>query len=248
MTLPPDIQEKAAPSGRECHSTSGSLDSTLGSGRGASRFFRKINMTNELEKLRAEVAELRAKLASQFEDPRKAAFIRAGCSESSADDAVRCARISGNRGANLWKVNDVPVESLDAAVAEFLEAHAWFRTNHTAPEPEPEDTRPRYADETLVPVEKMSDDELWRAAGPAPEAEPQKPSEPQPGESLIDADFRAAGPMPKPDDDDAEALKRWNADLDRQAAYREEVHRERVKALKEAGARIDEPVREWVKP
>ena len=55
-----------------------------------------------------------------------------------------------------------------------------------------------------------------------------------------------AGPWPKPDNTkaDKEALQRWNADLDRQAAYREEVDRERVKALKESGMRIDEPVRE----
>ena len=129
-------------------------------------------------------------------------------------------------------------------MAEFLEGRPWFRTNLTAPEPEPEkDDRPHYADGTLVPVEKMSEEELWRAAGPTPKAEPEKPSEPQPGESSIDADFRAAGPVPKQELSD-EGLKEWNEELDAHAEYREQANKERVKALKESGMRIDEPVRE----
>jgi hypothetical protein len=205
-------------------------------------------MTNEEERLRAEIAQLRAKLASQTEDPRKAAFIRAGCSESSADDAVRCARISGNKAANLWKVNDVPVESLEAAVTEFLEAHAWFRTNHTAAEPEVEDNRPRYADGSLVPADKLTEDELWRAAGSPPE--PAKAKEPARSAlewelmSDTDREFAKAGPPPEVPATNPEADEAWAADVDRQYQYKLDSNREQVERLKQAGARIDVPVPE----
>jgi len=67
---------------------------------------------------------------------------------------------------------------------------------------------------------------------------PAPPSEPQPGESSIDADFRAAGEFPKQKLSD-EGLERWNADLDRQAEYRESVHKERDDALRAGGMKIE---------
>jgi len=85
--------------------------------------------------------------------------------------------------------------------------------------------------------------------GAPPKAEPEQrehTAEELANMSELDRLAVEAGPWPKPDNTkaDEEALQRWNDDLDRQAAYREEVHRERVKALREGGMRIDEPVRE----
>ena len=53
--------------------------------------------------------------------------------------------------------------------------------------------------------------------------------------------------MPKQWLSDA-GLSEWNDEADAQANYREQANKKRVAALKEAGMRIDEPVRELGKP
>jgi hypothetical protein len=193
---------------------------------------------NENEKL--SVAELKQRLLKL--KPREALWVELrdrGLSQDRCDDAIRliAAEFSSEKGG--WATpGDSRPRSVSEVVDEFqVEREYMFRdVPVTTAQREAFNPATHYADGTPLPPDQI---DFFALAGKAPKPEPGKPSEPQPGESRIDADFRLAGPTPKPDDDDAEGLKRWNDELDRQTEYRESAHKERDDALRAGGMKIE---------
>jgi hypothetical protein len=176
---------------------------------------------------------------TEHKDPRPAALLKAKVAPERLGDAVALFRAGGNISTNEWRLGD-QTGTVEELAEAFVEERPWLTADVEQDEEPAVDLRTHYADGTPLPPDQIDD---FALAGPTPELKTEQFSEPQPGESSIDADFRAAGPMPKQGLSD-KGLKEWNDELDAHAKYREEATKERVAALKESGARIDEPVRE----
>jgi hypothetical protein len=182
-------------------------------------------------------------------DPRPDALLLAKVAPERLGDAVKLFRAGGNVRTNEWRFGD-QTGTVEELAEAFVKERPWLTADVEQDEEPAIDPRTHYADGTPLPPDQI---DFFALAGPTPEVKPEQrehTAEELANMSELDRLAVEAGPWPKPDNTkaDEEALQRWNADLDRQAEYREEATKERVKALKESGMRIDEPVREWGKP
>jgi hypothetical protein len=173
-------------------------------------------------------------------DPRPDALLKANVAPERLGDARALFRAGGNVRTNEWHFGD-QTGTVDELAEAFVKERPWLTADVEQDEEPAIDPRTHYPDGTELPPDQIDD---FALAGPTPELKrEEEPSEPVPGEDDLASDYRAAGPMPVQGLSDA-GLDAWNDELDAHAKYREEANKERVEALKESGARIDEPVRE----
>ena len=112
-----------------------------------------------------------------------AALQSAGVDPAAAPDALRLF-VPTRAPDGSWSHDGMSQSSLDRLAGRFLEKRSYLTGQADEPEPE-QDTRPRYADGSLVPAAKQSDAELERALLDAdarlrevskPHAEPPRPT------------------------------------------------------------------------